>query len=132
MEENVQANVRQKARPRRAEIFFIAGLLLLSVALVLILQWTRREGAWAVVELNGTTVGEYSLSIDGEYSLNGGTNVLVIEGGEAYLTYADCPDLVCVKTGRIRYVGESIVCLPNRVSVVIRGDASDGGVDFVS
>lgn len=128
MEEKTQ----EKKRTHRAEILFVAGLLLVSVLLVLILQGTRREGAVAVVEIDGTAVGEYSLTVDGEYSLNGGTNVLVIEGGEAYLTYADCPDLVCVKTGRIRFVGQSIVCLPNRLSVVIRGEVSDGGVDFVS
>lgn len=128
MEENVQ----EKRRPGRAEILFIVGLLLISVALVLILTLTRREGATAEVQIDGESVARYSLQKDGEYALNGGTNILVIEGGEAYLTYANCPDLVCVKTGRIRYVGESIVCLPNRVSVVIRGENADGGVDLVS
>lgn len=129
----MQENAQEKKRPRRADILFIAGLLLVSVALVLILTLTRREGAFAEVEIDGESVARYALATDGEYALNGGTNVLVIEGGEAYLTYADCPDLVCVKTGRIRYVGESIVCLPNRLSVVIRGeDADGGGVDLVS
>ena len=128
MEENVQ----EKRRPGRAEILFIVGLLLISVALVLILTLTRREGTTAEVQIDGESVARYSLQKDGEYALNGGTNILVIEGGEAYLTYANCPDLVCVKTGRIRYVGESIVCLPNRVSVVIRGENADGGVDLVS
>lgn len=129
----MQENAQEKKRPRRADILFIAGLLLVSVALVLLLTLTRREGAFAEVEIDGESVARYALATDGEYTLNGGTNVLVIEGGEAYLTYADCPDLVCVKTGRIRYVGESIVCLPNRLSVVIRGeDADGGGVDLVS
>ena len=104
---------------------------MLSLALVLILTLTRREGAYAEVEIDGEVVARYALHTDREYVLNGGTNVLVIEGGEAYLTYADCPDLVCVKTGRVRYVGESIVCLPNRLSVVIRGEDA-GGVDLVS
>ena len=128
MEENVQ----EKRRPGRAEILFIVGLLLISVAVVLILTLTRREGATAEVQIDGESVARYSLQKDGEYALNGGTNILVIKGGEAYLTYVNCPDLVCVKTGRIRYVGESIVCLPNRVSVVIRGENADGGVDLVS
>ena len=129
----MQENAQEKKHPRRADILFIAGLLLVSVALVLLLTLTRREGAFAEVEIDGESVARYALATDGEYTLNGGTNVLVIEGGEAYLTYADCPDLVCVKTGRIRYVGESIVCLPNRLSVVIRGeDADGGGVDLVS
>lgn len=124
-------NAQEKKRTPRAELLFIAGLLLLSLALVLILTLTRREGAYAEVEIDGEVVARYALHADGEYVLNGGTNVLVIEGGEAYLTYADCPDLVCVKTGRVRYVGESIVCLPNRLSVVIRGEDA-GGVDLVS
>ena len=128
MEENTQ----EKRRIGRAEILFIAGLLLASLALLLVLTLTRREGAVAEVELDGETVARYALDEDGEYVLNGGTNILVIEGGEAYLTYADCPDLVCVRTGRIRYVGESIVCLPNRLSIVIRGEDADGGVDLVS
>ena len=128
MEENTQ----EMRRIGRAEILFIAGLLLVSLALLLVLTLTRREGAVAEVELDGETVARYALDEDGEYVLNGGTNILVIEGGEAYLTYADCPDLVCVRTGRIRYVGESIVCLPNRLSVVIRGEDADGGVDLVS
>ncbi|MBQ7598742.1 MAG: NusG domain II-containing protein [Clostridia bacterium] len=33
---------------------------------------------------------------------------------------ADCPDQLCVKTGTIRFPGESIACVPNRVVVVLR------------
>ena len=33
-------------------------------------------------------------------------------------------DLLCVKTGKIRYAGQSIVCLPHKVAVRIVGGAS--------
>lgn len=32
-----------------------------------------------------------------------------------------CPDRICVKTGLINKVGQSIVCLPNKVQIYIEG-----------
>jgi hypothetical protein len=121
----------EKKRSIRYDVLLISVLLCLSLIFLLIVMLTKREGAVVRVELLGETVAEYSLSDDGEYSLNGGKNVLVIKNGEAYLSYADCPDKTCVRTGRIKYVGQSIICLPNRLSVTVVGDSSDG-VDLVS
>ena len=55
---------------------------------------------------------------------------MVIKDGYAYLTYADCPDHTCVKTGKIKYAGQSIICLPNKVAIIVR--EKDSGVDLVS
>ena len=49
---------------------------------------------------------------------------MVIVGGGAWVWEADCPNLRCVKTGKIRYAGQSIVCLPHKVAVRIVGGAS--------
>ena len=115
----------------RLDIIVIASILVISLLILLVVSLTKKEGSVAVVEVNGVTVGEYSLWENAEYSLNGGTNVLVIENGLAYLNYSNCPDHTCEKTGKIRYVGQSIVCLPNKVAITIKGDTS-GGVDLVS
>ena len=93
------------------------------------LTLTRERGSYVSVQRDGEEIARYSLSEDGEYPLNGGTNLLVIEGGEAYMKDADCPDRVCVGTGRIGYAGQSIICLPNRLSVTVVGEE---GVDLVS
>ena len=74
-------------------------------------------------------MGVYPLSRDGEFSLSGGSNILVIEDGEAFMKSADCPDKTCVHSHPISKVGETIVCLPNRVFVSVIGD---GGVDLIS
>lgn len=116
----------------RLDIIVIAAILLASVGLLLAMTLTKEEGNSVVVEIDGATVATYSLDRDGEYSLNGGTNVLVIEDGKAYLNYSNCPDHTCEKTGKIRYVGQSIICLPNKIAITIKGDAAEGGVDFVS
>ena len=48
------------------------------------------------------------------------------------MSYSSCPDHICENTGKVKFVGEQIVCLPNRVSVTISGEMGDDGVDFVS
>ena len=115
----------------RLDIIVISAILLVSVSLLLIMTLSKKEGAVAVVEIDGKTVAEYSLAVNGEYSLNNGTNVLVIENGQAYLNYSNCPDHTCEITGKIHYVGQTIVCLPNKLSITIKGNA-EGGVDLVS
>lgn len=115
----------------RLDIFVIASILLVSVLTLLVVKLNKKEGSVVVVEIDGVKVSEYSLFLNGEYSLNGGTNILVIENGVAYLNYSSCPDHTCEKTGKIKYVGQSIICLPNKVSITIKGD-TEGGVDLVS
>ena len=107
-----------------ADAILVCSLLLVSLSVFLIMNAAKREGAYARVTVDGEEVARYSLSEDGEYSLNGGTNLLVIEGGHARVEYASCPDGLCINQGEISMSGERIVCLPNRVMVEIV--ASDG------
>ena len=116
----------------RLDIIIVAAILLVSIVLLLIITLSKEEGSFAVVEINGVVVAEYSLDKNGVYPLNGGTNVLVIEDGVAYLNYSNCPDHTCERTGKIRHVGQTIVCLPNKLTVTITGEATEGSVDFVS
>jgi hypothetical protein len=122
----------QRRKRVLADVILIVSLLLISLTAVIILTLTRKDGSYVRIDLDGRTVAEYSLWEDGEYSLADGSNVLVIEEGEAYMKSADCPDRTCVKKGRVRYVGESIVCLPNRLSVTVVGERGSSGVDLIS
>ena len=129
--ENMNCQGRSKAKKYRLDIIVILSLVAISLAALLAVTMFREEGYVAIVEIDGVKIGEYSLLINGEFSLNNGTNVLVVENGVAYLNYSNCPDHTCEKTGKIRFVGQTIVCLPNKLSVTIRGNSQDG-VDFVS
>ena len=120
-----------KTKKYRLDIIVILSLVVMSLLVLLAITLFRKEGDVAVVEVDGVRVGEYSLLINGEFSLNNGTNVLVIENGTAYLNYSECPDHTCERTGKIRFVGQTIVCLPNKLTVTIKGNSQDG-VDFVS
>ena len=116
---------------RRIDIIVVASLLLLSLLALLFITLTRKEGAAVEITVNGDVVAPYSLFKNGEYELNGGTNTLVIENGVAYMDYSSCPDHVCERKGKIRYAGQTIVCLPNKLTVTIIGE-TDESVDFMS
>ena len=114
----------------RVDLILIAALLLLSGVLYLVLRAGRQEGGVAVVRVNGVETERHSLSVNGTFPLNGGSNILVIRDGQAWLSEANCPDLLCVRQGRVHYTGQVITCLPNRVTVTVEGGESDG-VDLV-
>ena len=121
----------ETVKKHKLDIIVIASLLLLSAVVLIATTLSRRGGASVEVTVNGEVIGTYSLGTDAVYELNGGTNILTVSSGTAYMSYSDCPDHTCENTGRVRYVGETIVCLPNRITVTVVGE-SDGGVDFVS
>ena len=117
----------------KKKLLWDAALLLLCLCLAGgFFLWNalgRAEGAVAVVTVDGVEVARYPLDTPCEVVLHGtdGENVLVIEDGCAFIREADCPDKVCVRTGKIRWEGETIVCLPHRLMVRIAG--GEGGVD---
>ena len=113
-------------KKRRADLIVIASLLLLALALYLILGALRTVGGEVVVRVDGVETERHALTENGTYPLNGGSNILVIGEGQAWLTEANCPDLLCVRQGKIRYTGQSIICLPNRLTVTVEGGKSDG------
>ena len=115
---------------KKNDIILIGAVLLIAIITAIVVSLLGGAGAYVVVRVDGERVGKYSLSEDGEYSLNGGTNILVIENGAAYLIEANCPDHLCVKQGKINKNGQTITCLPNKLTVTVYGE--DNVVDLVS
>jgi hypothetical protein len=103
----------------------IFALLTLGVSAFLITEAMREPGSVVTVSVDGKKIAEYPLSQNREYILNGGTNILVIENGKAYITYASCPDKVCMNQGKISLSGERIVCLPNKVMIEVLRDGDE-------
>ena len=115
---------------KKRDFILVGAILLVIVIAFAVTALIKEDGAYVVVRVDGKEVAKYSLTEDGEYELNGGTNVLKIEGGKAYLISADCPDHLCVKQGKVNKSGETITCLPNRLTVTVYG--SDREVDLIS
>lgn len=112
-------------------------LILISVILVVVIlsflfsDLYKKEGDYVIVKVDGVQVARYELSLDAQYDLNGGTNTLVIEDGKAYLSYANCPDHLCMNQGKIDQRGETITCLPNRLTITVHSEKKSD-VELVS
>ena len=114
---------------KRTKIIFNAVLVLtllsLSLAAYFIIDAVKEKGAAVEVSVKGELIAEYPLNVNGEYPLNGGTNILVIENGYAYVKYADCPKQLCVKTGKIHRTLECIECLHNNITIKVIGNGEE-------
>ena len=120
-----RGTMEQKERKKYIRDLILIGALLIAALLVLLVIRNRQErktGTDAVVTVRTSDGDEvYPLNKDGVFSLNGGTNTLVIENGEAWVSEANCPDKVCMGMGKISKNGEFIACLPNQVIIVVEG-----------
>ena len=103
----------------------LIGLILLVAAIGLtVFLLTREKGARVVVNLNGTEYASYSLSDNITVRIPSGEsgdrlNVLTVQDGQAWISEADCPDLICAHHKPISHEGETIVCLPNKLVVAV-------------
>ena len=116
----------------KKEIIMTVSFLLIAIISLLIITLTRDGGSYVEVYVEDELIATYSLSDDGEYPLLGGDVVLVIKKGKAFIENSDCPDKVCVRTGEIHRAGERIICLPNKLTVIIRGEITGSEPDIVS
>ena len=109
------------------DIILIASLILIAVVVPLIVNSQKTDGGAVEVRVNGSVYGVYSLKDDIVVDIDGKCK-LQIEGGAARIAESTCRKHICVAHSPIKYGGETIVCLPNGVSVRVLGDE----YDFVS
>ena len=105
------------------DIILLAAIIIVAALIWGITRMTQSTGAYAVVTVDGKVLGTYPLDTDTEIRIGDDEhyNILVIKDGTAEITEASCPDKLCVKQGRAEYDGQSIICLPNKVVVEIKG-----------
>ena len=118
---------------KKADAILITCALAAAILIYFVSAPCRMPGDTAVIYANGEEYKTLSLSEDSETKVEteGGLNIVVVEGGEVYMSAASCPDRLCVRQGRISKGGETIVCLPHKVVVEVFS-AERSGVDAVS
>ena len=106
---------------KKNDIILLCIILAVGLALLAVLAFIYiGNGVEVVVRVDGKEYARLPLHRDAELLIegDGGTNLLIVKDGKAYVAEASCPDLICVNTG---YANElkSIVCLPNKVTISI-------------
>ncbi len=116
-------------RLRAADLWLIGGLLVVAAVAFLALRLGAARGTYIEVTVDGASVARLPLAADTTRVIAGvgGENTLVIAGGKASVTAADCPDGVCVRHRAVSRAGESILCLPHKLAVRVVG--GEPGVD---
>lgn len=61
-----------------------------------------------------------------------GTVTIEIDGKQMRFILSECPDHTCERTGWVSRVGQTAVCLPNRVMIKITGSTdNENAVDII-
>ena len=108
---------------KRGDLLMAAALLAVAAVMGVIIFAHSGESAYAVVTVDGKEMCRLPLDEDCLYPI-GDTNTIEISDGTVRMIEADCPDKVCINTGRISKSGQTIVCLPNKVVITITGTDS--------
>ena len=92
-------------------------LAILVPAMIFLMIKSSDKGDFAEISYNGKVIETVSLSEDSEFEING---VLIkINDNSVSVVSSPCNDRICVKTGEIKNNGETIICLPQKISVRI-------------
>ena len=107
---------------KKGDLLLFLFLIIVALALLLFYLIPKEVGNEAIVKKDGEEIGRYPLSEDVRVCIGeegGEYNILIIENGAAYIKEASCPDKLCSHQGKICEEGQTLICLPNRVSVII-------------
>jgi hypothetical protein len=109
------------------DIIIITVVFILAVSIFFVPKmFLNQNKKIAVISIDGKVYKQIDLSqvkepqeivLPLEYE-----NIIEINNNEIYFKHSDCPDKLCVKSGKLKNVGDFAACLPNRVSVSITGD----------
>lgn len=118
------------------EISIWCALILVGIGLVIYFIAFATTGRCVEVKVDGKVVGYYDMKQDGVHTItgyDGGTNTITIKDGEVCVSEADCPDKLCQEQGHIYKMGQSIICLPNRVVItLVDKQPNDAEIDGVA
>lgn len=123
---------------KKSDLIVIGGVLIVALAFFLIQTFvTKEEGVKAEIYYYSQLIEKVDLEKDKgkEILIPQNENVIIgvdDEGRIAFIS-SDCPDKLCVKTGKLHLVGQYAACLPNGiiVKIVQKGDGSSGDADII-
>ena len=108
--------------------------LIIAVVLILLSMWLfmPETGDSAAIYVDGELYRRVSLSEDCEIKVKSkfGENTVAVKDGKVKITHSDCPGKDC-EVGEISETARSLVCLPNRLTVIIEGGDAKNETDVV-
>ena len=107
--------------------FVLIGALLLLCGVGAIFFFTRADDTVRHAVITQDNVQLYDIPLTGHTGTEEiviadehGANTIRIEDESIAVVDADCPDLVCVKTGTASKKGDVIACLPHKLLIEVK------------
>ncbi|MGD1076189.1 MAG: NusG domain II-containing protein [Thermodesulfovibrionales bacterium] len=111
-----------------ADRVLLATLFLVSLLGIAFVNDVLPHGTEVSIEVEGKVMYRYPLDTDRSVKVEGPRGFLTVEikNKKVRVIEASCPNRLCEKQGWISR--GAIICLPNRISIVVRGnERPDGG-----
>jgi hypothetical protein len=128
--------MRKMTKGDKYLVVFVLVLTFISLGFIK-RQALSNDSKYISVQVNGEEIKKIiydkkiigkTIPIETEY----GYNLLEIGDEKVRVIEADCPDKIDVKQGYISDIGETLVCLPNRLVIEIKGMDKNSQIDMIN
>lgn len=122
---------------RKMDLIIIAVVAISALVFWFLNKYFFAEkGVYAEIYHDSALVYRIALSTaeEGSFSIPGEPHVVFqryADGSIAFIK-SDCPDKVCIRSGRLKYAGQFAACLPNGIMLkIVSEDKGDEGPDII-
>jgi hypothetical protein len=102
-------------------LIIIIFFLLIGISAKLL--WSLPQGQYLEIYQNNEILATYSLNQKLKRQIHGskGVTEIVIDNGKVRFTSSSCPKKYCIHQGWIEKANQTIICIPNKISISIVG-----------
>lgn len=123
---------------RKNDLLLIVFLLVLAAAIYIFLILKGNDGDYSYeIRRDNTilhTIKRSELKMNRQFSVTTDHGTVIVEldpAKGASILSSPCPDQLCINQGRINKIGQTILCLPEKVLVTVTGNQKEGEPDAV-
>lgn len=117
---------------KKTDLLIIGVFLLIALIVFLPTLFGKDKSLTAVITADGETVTQIKLTENTKEEIEINNTVINIDGKSVIFKESNCPDKTCIRTGKLDSAGDSSACVPNRVSVYIKGEKSQDDIDIMA
>lgn len=107
------------------DIIITVAVLAIMVLLIFPLR-SQKGDVKAVIYYNGEVIREIKLTDNQEsFDLNVGNCKVRVDKNTVYFVSSPCPDKICINSGKLSKGGQFASCVPEKVTIILKGNKGD-------
>lgn len=106
---------------------FVIFAVILIIAIICLIPFINTQADQLICEISQDNKIIHKIILNKGYKdkitveTENGKSIIYIENNSVWFEYSNCPDQVCVHTGKLTHAGQIAVCLPNKVIIKLIG-----------